>query len=421
MKRHFKDWVAAYCEYASYTEAPHRMHFWSAISALAGAVRRGAWVDMVYFTWFPNHYIILVAPPGVVSKSTTFKSAQELLQAIPGINFGPNAVTGPKLIDDFSGVKEQFLIGQDYHEQAALTITASEMGTLLDPGDRVLVDWLVDLWDCHTGAVTKGTRGTGTVTFNNPFLNIITATTPSWLEGNLPEHMIGGGFTSRCIFVYAEEKEKLVAYPHLVVPKDHEIVKAKLISDLKHIAENVRGPFSFTPQALDFGIQWYEDHYKNPPSHLLDKRFRGYLARKQTHLHKLAMLLAISARDELVLTEEDLVLAHYKLRELERDLPKVFANIGRSEDSMQADRLLDYIKSRGAGLPFADAYQYVHAHFPSAADFEDIVLGLSKAGLIEIRQTPAGIWLQVKGGQPANSTDVKPTSFLDRTTTEALC
>ena len=50
-------------------------------------------------------------------------------------------------------------------------------------------------------------------------------------------------------------------------------------------------------------------------------RFGGYLARKQTHIHKLAMVLAASRRDELLIDEEDLALAAKMMTDLEQDMP----------------------------------------------------------------------------------------------------
>ena len=40
MTRHFHDWLQAYVDYTSYTEAPTHMHFWSGVSAVADALRR---------------------------------------------------------------------------------------------------------------------------------------------------------------------------------------------------------------------------------------------------------------------------------------------------------------------------------------------------------------------------------------------
>ena len=91
--RNYADWLKAYLKYAEATEAPQHMHFWSGVSAVAGALRRKVWIDQAYFKWYPNFYIVLVAPPGIVSKSTTVGIAMDLLRKVPGIHFGPDVVT----------------------------------------------------------------------------------------------------------------------------------------------------------------------------------------------------------------------------------------------------------------------------------------------------------------------------------------
>ena len=69
--RNHADWLTAFMEYASYGEAPRHMYFWSGVAAIAGVLRRKVWIDQAYFKWHCNMYIVLVAPPGIVSKSTT--------------------------------------------------------------------------------------------------------------------------------------------------------------------------------------------------------------------------------------------------------------------------------------------------------------------------------------------------------------
>ena len=71
MSRHYEDWLTAFCDYAQHGEAPRRMYFWAGVSAVAGALRRKVWIDEAYFKWYCNMYIVFVAPPGIVSKSTT--------------------------------------------------------------------------------------------------------------------------------------------------------------------------------------------------------------------------------------------------------------------------------------------------------------------------------------------------------------
>lgn len=365
------------------------MHYWCGISALAGALRRRVWVDMGYFRWFPNFYIILVAPPGIVQKSTTASIAMNLLRKVAGVNFGPETVTWQALVASFEAVTETYQIGDDHYMQSAITIESSELGNLVDPQNREQIDMLVNLWDCKTGTMKKVTKGSGVNSVENPFINIVACTTPAWIAGNFPEYVIGGGFTSRCLFVYADEKEKYVAYPARHMPKEMYEVQTALVQDLEQIASQLLGPYILTEDAITWGTEWYMSHWKNKPDELDDDRFSGYLARKQTAVHKTAMCIAASCRNEMVITLEDLQDAVKAVSGLEKDMVKVFARIGRTQTSVQAERFIRFVQKKGS-VPYAEAYKFIHTAFPSAKNFEDIVAGAIKSGQIRPEQMVGG-------------------------------
>lgn len=369
------------------------MHFWCGVSAIAGALRRKVWLDMRTFKWHANHYIVLVAPPGIVSKSTTSAIAVNLLRGVQGVNFGPDVVTWPALVTAFANASDSFEIAGEYFTQCALTLESSEFGNLVNPQDREMIDLLVTLWDSKQGGFTKVTKGSGTDIVENPWINMIACTTPAWIAGNFPEYMIGGGFTSRCLFIYAEQKDKRVPWPDEVSPPDFDQRKSALIQDLDHIANNLMGRYQLSPDAREWGRIWYNKHFDSPPPLLSDDRFGGYLARKQTHICKLGMVLAAAQRDELIISVDDLVLANKMISDLEIDMPKVFSKIGRSEDSIQAERFVQLIQRMGA-MDYASAYRHVHLHFPSLRDFEGMVNGAVRAGLIRITNTAGTMVLE---------------------------
>ena len=387
MARNFKDWLTAYVDYASYSEAPRTMHFWSGVSALAGALRRKVWIEMAYFRWYPNFFIILVAPPGIVSKSSTVNIAMSLLRKVPGINFGPDICTWPALVQAFSSSTEMIEVSGEWITMSALTIESSEFGNLISPQDREMIDLLVTLWDGKQGAFRKVTKMAGNDTVENAWINLIACTTPAWIAGNFPEYMIGGGFVSRCIFVYADQKDKLVAYPHLAVPKDMEDIARRLVQDLEHVSISLSGPFTLTPEAIAYGQKWYENHYRNPPEHLCDDRFSGYLARKQTHLHKLAMVLSASEGDSMVITADHLSLANTLLGTIEMDMPKVFAHVGKTQESTTVDRLVSMVRKKGS-MTLVEAFSLIHSVFPGSKDASDIISGALQAGLLRSENSP---------------------------------
>lgn len=343
MPRYYPNWIQAYMQYSSKSEAPDKFHFWTAISTVAGAMRRQVWIDQGYFEWTPCFYIIFVAPPGIVSKSTTASIGMNLLRQVPGIQFGPDAATWQALAMAFAQATEMVEISEQYHPMSALTISSSEFGTFLNPHDREMVDLLVSLWDGQRGVWKKATKTSGDDQIENPWINLIACTTPAWIAGTFPEYMIGGGFTSRCIFVYADQKRHLVPYPGRIIPEDFKVNEQKLVHDLELISQ-IRGEYKLAEEAIAYGESWYQDLYNNRPKHLDNDRLAGYLARKQTHLHKIAMVLSASRRDNLVITVEDIEEADQLLVGIESDMPKVFGRIGLNDISKCAQDIVMYLE-----------------------------------------------------------------------------
>lgn len=335
MPRHFKNWIKEYIEYSAASEAPDRFHFWTAVSTIAGALRRQVWIDQKYFQWVPNFYIVFVAPPGIVQKSTTANIGMDLLREVPDVRFGPDVATWQALVQDLTEAATEFeMTGPDgepeYYPMSALTISSSEFGTFLNPDDRQMVDTLVHLWDGRKEPFKKSTKTQGDDTVINPWVNIIGCTTPGWISGNFSQYTIDGGLTSRCVWVYADRKRNLVAYPGDYVDPNFAEQRQKLIEDLIEISQ-LKGEFAISKEAKEWGIEWYNNLWFHRPEHLKDPRLDSYVSRKQTMMHKLAMVVSASQRSDLIITKEDLETSNAMLSHLEGDILKVFSGIGSSE------------------------------------------------------------------------------------------
>jgi hypothetical protein len=118
-------------------------------------------------------------------------------------------------------------------------------------------------------------------------------------------------------------------------------------------------------------------------TNLESDKLDGYIARKQTHLHKLAMVLAASQSNNLVITVENLIAAEVILKDTERDLDKVFSRIGRSEESLNMERFLEIIKRRHI-VAYDEAYRLVMSTFPDFRDFEGMIQGCINAKFIKM-------------------------------------
>lgn len=345
MARKLKNWLNSYIEHTSYSEAPKQFHFWTGVSVIAGALRRKVWLNMGFFEWTPNFYIFFVAPPGIVNKSTTGSIGMDMLRELPYINFGQSAGTWQALVEKMAELEESFPIGNDqYLPMTAVTLMISELGTFIDPRDQLQINVLVDLWDGKQGVWEKSTKKDGSETITNPWINMLGFTTPSWIAENFTDYFSGGGFMSRTIFVYADKKDKLIAYPRTHFPDDFHHQRDSLIEDLEEISAMVGG-FEMTPDAIRWGQAWYEAHHKANHTHLSHERFGGYLARKQTHIHKIAMILSASESNDLVLTQAHMEQALGELNRIEQTMPKVFGLANREKEVVIAAEVLTQIKA----------------------------------------------------------------------------
>ena len=341
--RNFPNFLQAYMEYTKNSEAPDTFHFWTGISCIAGALQRKVWIDCKYWEWVPNFYIIFVAPPGIVSKSTTAGIGMNLLRQVPKVKFGPDSATWQVLVEELGKSCVAFQTndpakGTVFHKMSAMTVVASELGTFLKPQDTEMIDALVSLWDGQKGDWRKATKTQGSDRLVNPWINLIGCTPPAWISATFPDYMIGGGFTSRAIFVYADRKRRLVAYPGREKSPVDKKLQEQLVQDLTHIS-TIAGEMRLTPEAYEVGEKWYHQFHSNRPRHLDNDKFAGYIARKQTHIHKLAMVLSAAESDSLEIEPKHLEDAIAIVTSLEEDMPKVFSRIGQEGQARRAAQL----------------------------------------------------------------------------------
>jgi hypothetical protein len=390
MTRRLQNWLKSYAVYTGNLESPTGFHFWTGVSTLAGALRRKVWIDMKRFQWTPNFFIVLVGPPGVAAKSTSISVGMSLLTLVPSVKFGPESMTWQALAKDLEAAIEYVKYSkpdgtEGITKMSCLTISISELGTFLRLDDEQLMSFLIRMWDGQNDIFRHRTKQSGNVEVENPWLNFIGATTPSWLRENFPESMVGGGLTSRMVFVYGETKRSLIPYPDEVIPDVKlQQLHTDLIHDLIEISK-LSGPFVLTDFARDWGRGWYKDH-NNPDlrsQHLISERFGGYLARKQTHLHKLAIILSASQRDDRRIEAKDLEEAEEIMKDVEKDMTRVFDYIGCVDQRSYINQIVDVVKFYGTltdqGL-WTRCMNQMTRH-----DYQEAVKAAHKAGLVIIQ------------------------------------
>jgi methyl coenzyme M reductase subunit C-like uncharacterized protein (methanogenesis marker protein 7) len=156
---------------------------------------------------------------------------------------------------------------------------------------------------------------------------------------------------------------------------------------------NLVGNFTLTEDAMDWGTEWYENFHRNEAPKLDASLIGGYIARKQTLVHKVAMTLSVSQGDSLVITRQLLERAVLLLTELEKTMPLVYSQIGVSPDAQAGDDVIAFLKRYGGKAPFTLLYRAMHKNFPNPDRFDQILMGLRDAGLIGLSRETGLIFL----------------------------
>src|SRR5207253_11473129 len=89
--------------------------------------------------------------------------------------------------------------------------------------------------------------------------------------------------------------------------------------------------------------------------------------------------------DSLVIELEDIVTAHDMVTDLEQDMPKVFALVGKTPETRQADRFIEFIRRRQL-VSYEEAYRYLHAFFADPNQIQGVMLAAIRAGYIDYKK-----------------------------------
>lgn len=375
------NWLADFVDYANCGEAPEKILYWVGVGTLAGALRRKVWIDQEIFQWTPNFYIIIVGPPGTIKKSTSLDlGVSRLLRQVPDIDLGPQIVTWQQLVTHMAESRMTQLVEDQEFSHSSVTISISEFGSFFDAQDQKMIDVLTDMWDGKISVLQKETKTNGNDEVVNPWINILACTTPRWMAKNFSEDLIGTGFGSRPIFLYAAEAQADVAYPARRVNKTEQTLKRQnLVRGLCEIAEYA-GEYKLTEAAYAWGEQWYMKYRANQRL-LGDSLEAGFRDRLQTHLHKLAMVLSASQGNFPVIDQHHLEEANARLQTLDADAKQIFGFVGQSSVSKNAKMLVSVIKKTG-GIRRSKLYNEFFFRTTSYKEFEEALNSAKAAKLV---------------------------------------
>ena len=330
------NWIESFLEYTSGIPSPELYRRWAAASAIAGALERRVWTNMSGSDLYPNMFILLVGAPGV-GKSKSVIEVQRMWAHTGEFNVAPEGMTKAAFIDQLSSKPKTFNHKGFPFMYNPMLIAAEEFGTLFPDYDLRFVSVVNKTYDCGD-ILEDRTRGGGTISIDRPHINLISGTQPKYIGDLFPESAYGHGFISRIVMVYAAERVVIDVFKR--AKRDEKLGK-QLISDLTLIA-GLNGEFEWTEEAQREVEEWNRVLDKDAPIH---PRLQSYNTRRLIHAVKLAMVLAISRTNEMLVTLEDFNSARNMLFNAENLMPEIFKEMHTSSDANEIDSIHQFLFS----------------------------------------------------------------------------
>lgn len=389
MRQLKKPFLQAYEEYVAQTESPTEYNTWCGISAICSSLKKNVFIPEKYTNGFykiyPNQYIILVGPPGV-GKGTAINPAIELVKKASTANYISDRVTAEKIVEQLSkGYSHSYKTPAGQFTTLtdnSATIVSTELPVFLQASEWML-PLMCEMWDRNE--FSYATKNKGSLIASNICVSLVGGCVPDYIRklNRDANSAVTGGFTSRCIFVYASEKSRTIAWPN--INGNFSKLEAEMIADLQEMSIQ-SGEFSFTKSAM----KMWEHQYINMKLDPFESEvLTGFKSRMKSHIFKTAMALSMSEGSTMEINDRHLFNAIKAVEGIRDKVDMTFRSLGDSPLASQQDRVLRFITAKK--LCSAKEIYRVNAQHMTYIQFEQILYILEMAGRVKkhvIGKTP---------------------------------
>jgi hypothetical protein len=227
-------------------EAPDAFHYATFLTCAGALIGRKLWVEYTR-PLYPNFLLCLMGESGLGRKSTSLEFGLEFVEdSVPTLR-GLSSLEG--LLQYYASLPEgehRLLVAQT--ELSALLLKSKNQR-----GVANLIPAIAQLYDAPRKAELPTRKEP--LEIHEPFLSMISAATPEWLEYSLAAEDVMGGFANRFMFVFGTPKRP-VSLPQR--PPSRFVWAGKLS---KRLARTKPRRLVLSPEAEALWQEYYQRHY----------------------------------------------------------------------------------------------------------------------------------------------------------------
>lgn len=384
--RKLGNWINEFQGYMGGRGSPLPFTKWAGIFAVAAVLERKVYMRSRRGILYPNLYLMLVGPPGV-GKTQASDEVRRFIESNEQLHIAPSSVTKASLIDSLNAARRDIIIpGKGNLSYNALTVVSNELGTFLPAYESDFMSVLTDIYDNKTYSETRRSSKIS-IKIDDPMLNLLAPTTPSYLNGLLPEGAWDQGFLSRTLLVYSGAADHTSLFGEL---EWDEAKEKALKNDLHHIAR-LQGAFTFEADVVEALEAWHKAGGPPAPTH---PKLAHYNTRRTAHLLKLCMVASAADNDGLVITLDHYVEALDWLVSAEHTIPDIFKSMKTGGDARVIEEAWHFLYElwlkKKEPVPENRLFHFLQERTP-AHNVVRIVEVMQKAGLIEEKLANTGL------------------------------
>lgn len=277
----FREWVALWPT----AESPLSYILFSGMAVLGACLARKVWLDMDIHQVRPMLNLLLIGPSGI-GKSTSVRISKKLLNYIPEDQ-------RPQF---FEGGSTKEKLHRDLVHQPKAILFAPELAAFFsrEKYKESLIPYVTQLLD-YEEITELRTIKDNIIQVKQPSVTIMGGSTVDWLQGQLPDSAVSGGFLARFLIMFEEEKGRKIANPHraLTASQYKRLIEKReaTFSEFSSLVASHEGQMDYEDyDAAEAYANWY-NKYEPEVGYLAP-----FAARAGEMILRLAMILAISAK-----------------------------------------------------------------------------------------------------------------------------
>lgn len=301
-------WLDLLIKSSEESEAPERYFWWAGLCAISAVIGKKVYLQRgPFYKLYTNIYVALVSSRSGLRKGIPIMIAKGLVEELDSIRVISGCSSIQALTKELSS-QQTFKSGAVVNTAHGFLVS-DEFESFITDDPRALT-YLTALHNTHEHEVSwkKRLKGSPLEELKSPYLTLLVASNEALFESMVKQKDIEGGFIARTFIVHESKRKRINSLIYseeeieAILEKDSKY-HIELISRLREIIK-LSGKITLSPKASEHYHSWYEQLIDSENE---DKT--GSLDRLGDQVLKIAMLISISYKNDLIISESDLITA----------------------------------------------------------------------------------------------------------------